>query len=153
MANFGALLLREEGLTLALPVTILLYNKFSGQIIGVRRQDGVEVWQGEVLDEEAVQKYVESLIEENPVLLFTKAVDLQSSRASYILNDGGVQYNNIELNNEDYQYLTEQINTFSSAFADGQKKELESKYNRVIHLPCQYDSSIKGSSFLSKISN
>ena len=60
--------------------------------------------------------YIENLIEENPVLLFTKSIDIQSSRAAYILNDGGVQYNNIELNNEDYQYLAEQIDTFNSAF-------------------------------------
>lgn len=46
--------------------------------------------------------YIENLIEENPVLLFSKSTDIQSSRATYILNDGGVKYNNIELNNEDY---------------------------------------------------
>ena len=68
--------MKEESISLALPVTILLYNKFNGQIIGMRRKDGVEIWKGEVSDEEAVQKYVESLIEQNPVMLFTKAVDL-----------------------------------------------------------------------------
>ena len=96
------MLVKEEGLAIGLPVTILLYNKFNGQVIGVRRQDGVEIWKGEALDEEAVQKYIENLLEDNPVLLFTKATDIQSIRASYILNDGGVQYNNIELDNEDY---------------------------------------------------
>lgn len=61
-------------------------------------------------------------------MLFTKAVDLESSRANFILNDGGVRYNNIELDNDDYQYLTNQIDTFSSAFVEGQKNELESKF-------------------------
>ena len=127
LADFVTLLMREEGFAVALPVTILLYNKFSGQVIGVRRQDGVEIWTGEAVDEESVQKYVESLIEENPVLLFTKAVDIESSRVSYILNDGGIQYNNIELDNDDYQYLADQIDNLNSAFSDGQKLELESK--------------------------
>ena len=54
LASFASLLLREEGITVAVPLTILLYNKFNGQIIGVRRQDGVEVWKGEVVDEETV---------------------------------------------------------------------------------------------------
>lgn len=127
LSDFASFLMKEESISLALPVTILLYNKFSGQIIGMRRQDGVEIWKGEVADEEAVQKYVESLIDENPVLLFTKAVDLQSSRANFILNDGGVQYNNIELDNDDYQYLAEQFDRFGSAFSDSPKKEVESK--------------------------
>ena len=68
----------------------------------MRKKDGVEVWRGDIADEATVQRYVESLIEENPVLLFTKAVDLQSSRATYMLNDGGVQYHNIELDNDEY---------------------------------------------------
>lgn len=87
----------------------------------------MEIWKGEVADEEAVQKYVEKLIDENPVLLFTKAVDLQSSRANFVLNDGGVQYNQIELDNDDYQYLTQQLVRFGSAFNDSSKKEVESE--------------------------
>lgn len=37
LSDFASFLMKEEGISLALPVTILLYNKFSGQIIGMRR--------------------------------------------------------------------------------------------------------------------
>lgn len=71
-------------------------------------------------------------------MLFTKAVDLESSRANFILNDGGVRYNNIELDNDDYQYLTEQFDVFGSAFTDDSKKEIESKFLANIDLLCFY---------------
>lgn len=54
LSDFFTFLMKEESLSLALPVTILLYNKFSGQIIGLRRKDGLEIWKGDVADEEAV---------------------------------------------------------------------------------------------------